>query len=251
MEKQSLILARLDGIDTKLRPQHRLLHHYRPPRDQGLSNDMQEECSNRCTSNEQSFGQFQHPSQSFVSPSPSRSFLSPSPSRSFLSPSAHHCQTSEGPRDAGDLQTFSGNQPDRPHSQQQPHGPESFPIKFVGNSLSSSVIQKQKLQSPEAVLAKYSKLCCESRVATLSVKLAKDAYFGSEVLAKCTVMGERELPGLPRTELSEMKKILFLQFPNFWQSKQQFEPLWKLCVDAVGQLCKRERSKANLANTCL
>ncbi len=139
-----------------------------------------------------------------------------------------------------------------PHSNQpqdSSHGPEPFPIRFIGHWLPSSEIQKDKLQNPEAILTKHPRLRCDSRVATLAVKLAKDAYFGEKVLAKCTVMGERELPGLPRVELVEMKKLLFIQFPKYWQSKQQFEPLWKLCVDSVGQLCKRERSKAMARGT--
>ena len=127
----------------------------------------------------------------------------------------------------------------------------AFPIRFMGHSLPSSEIEKEKLRDPSAVVAKHPKFRCESQIATLAVKLAKDAYFGVKILSKCTVMGERELPGLPRAELSELKKLLFLQFPNFWHSKQQFEPNWKLCIDAVGQLCKCERCKAVLRDWVL
>ena len=134
----------------------------------------------------------------------------------------------------------------REQEQHITHGPEPFPIKFIGHSLPSSDIEKEKLQDPSTVLAKYPKLRCESRIATLAVKLAKDSFFGVKTLSKCTVMGERELPGLPRAELLELKKLLFLQFPNFWNSKQQFEPIWKQCIDAVGQLCKRERCKGTV-----
>ena len=121
----------------------------------------------------------------------------------------------------------------------------------MGHSIPSSEIEKEKLQDPSAVLAKHPKFCCESRIATLDVKLAKVAYFGVKILSKCTIMGGRELPGLPQAELSELKKLLFLQFPKFWHSKQQLENIWKLCIDAVGQLCQRECCEAVLRDEVL
>ena len=121
--------------------------------------------------------------------------------------------------------------------------PEPFPIKFTGNSLPSSEIDKTKLQPVETILHKFSKLHCESKIGTLAVKLAKVSIFGDQVLLKCTVMGERELPGLPAAELMELKRILFRLFPKLWGSRHEFEPLWKTCVDAIGQGCKRLRLK--------
>lgn len=78
---------------------------------------------------------------------------------------------------------------------------------------------------------------------TLAVKLAREAIFGDKVLIRCTVMGERELPGLPATELMELKRMLFKQFPQLWAARHEFEPLWKVCVEAIGQACKRLRIK--------
>ena len=83
------------------------------------------------------------------------------------------------------------------------------------------------------ILSKFPKLLrCDSKVGTLAVKLAREAIFGDDVMVKCTVMGEREHPGLPAAEL---KRVIFQQFPKLWTSKQEFEPLWKGCVDAMGQ----------------
>ena len=121
--------------------------------------------------------------------------------------------------------------------------PEPFPIKFTGNSLPSSEIDKTTLQPVKTILHKFSKLHCESKIGTLAVKLAKVSIFGDQVLVKCTVMGERELPGLPAAELMELKRILFRQFPKLWGSRHEFEPLWKVCVDCLGQACKRLRLK--------
>ena len=121
--------------------------------------------------------------------------------------------------------------------------PEPFPIKFSDNILPSSEIDRSILTTVDAILSKFSKLCCESKVGTLAVKLAKEALFGDKILIKCTVMGERGLPGLPAAELMELKKILFREFPHLWASRHEFEALWKTCVDSLGQACKRLRHK--------
>jgi len=93
------------------------------------------------------------------------------------------------------------------------------------------------------VLSKYPKLRCESKIATLAVKLAKEAIFGDKILVQCTVVGERTLPGLPVKEVNKLKIVLFRQFPQYWKAKHEFESVWKIIVDCVGQACKRLRSK--------
>ena len=56
---------------------------------------------------------------------------------------------------------------------------------------------------------------CASKIGTLSVKLAKDAFFGEEIMSQCIVAGTRDLPGLPSAELSDLKQILFLLYPQY------------------------------------
>ena len=120
--------------------------------------------------------------------------------------------------------------------------PEPFPIKFGENILPSSAIDRSSLTTVDAILSKFSKLRCESKVGTLAIKLAKEALFGDKVLIKYTV-GERGLPGLLAAELIELKKILFREFPQLWASQHEFEALWKVSVDSLGQACKRLRHK--------
>ena len=74
------------------------------------------------------------------------------------------------------------------------------------------------------------------------MKLAREVYFGTKVMGKCTVSRFRELPGLPTTELGELKRTVFLQFPQFWKNPVEFEPLWSECVDAINQSCKKIRA---------
>lgn len=111
--------------------------------------------------------------------------------------------------------------------------------------LPSSAINKQKLKSASKVILRYPKLRNPSNVGTLATKLAREAYFGEDVLAKCTVAGDRGLPGLPIEELRQLKQTLFAQFPTYWRSPHEFEPLWTTATTSVGQLCKRLRLHGN------
>ena len=113
--------------------------------------------------------------------------------------------------------------------------------KMCTNSLPSSAIRKDNLLSVEDVLKKYPKLKHESKAGTLACKLAKEAIFGSDVLKQCTPIGNRELPGLPEKELKVLKKTMFSRFPQYWSNKVEFEPVWKRCLEAVQQCCKRQR----------
>ena len=72
-----------------------------------------------------------------------------------------------------------------------------------------------------------------SKAGKLAVKLAREAYFGEDVLSRCTVNGFREHPALPIAELNE--QTMLMQFPKYWNSVQEFESLWLICSDAIGQ----------------
>ena len=50
-------------------------------------------------------------------------------------------------------------------------------------------------------------------------------------------MGCREYAALPADGLSALKATLLQQFPVFWASPVEFEAVWALCVDAIGQAC--------------
>ena len=119
--------------------------------------------------------------------------------------------------------------------------PLPLPLKNNENSLPSDVIQKNKLEQAESIIKLHPKLKVESKVGNLAVKLARGAFFGSDVMARCTVQGARDFPGLPSTELGELKKLLFSLFPLYWQNPAEFEPLWATCLDSIGQACKRLR----------
>ena len=147
------------------------------------------------------------------------------------------------------LQSLSHQQQPRSSSQVEMPGQNSsvdvglLPLGHINmtNSLPSSSIKKDSLATIEDVLDKYPNLRGESKAGTLACKIAKEAIFGTDVLKQCTPNGTRELPALPFTELFELKKAMFMQFPQYWRCPVEFEPVWKKCVDAVQQACKRLR----------
>ena len=64
-------------------------------------------------------------------------------------------------------------------------------------------------------MRKYPSLHANSKAGALAVKLAREALFGEEVLAQCTVSGLRQLPTLPLAELNQLKQTMLAQFPEF------------------------------------
>ena len=63
----------------------------------------------------------------------------------------------------------------------------------------------------EDVIARYLSLI-GCKPPTLAVKLAKEAFFGENIMKQCTPLGERELPGLPTVELGTLK-VPFIHTP--------------------------------------
>ncbi len=83
-----------------------------------------------------------------------------------------------------------------------------LPVKFKENTLQlpSSSIKIAELTSAKKTIERYPKLVTESKVGQLAVKLARETFFGDNVLMKCTVMGCGKLPALPKVEINKLKK---------------------------------------------
>ena len=127
-----------------------------------------------------------------------------------------------------------------------PDVPSGFDIKVLpicpkpnATSFPSSEINKEGLQTTDTFFRCHRNLKGESKAGILAVRLAREVYFGTQVMSRCTVSGLHELPGLPIEELSELKHTVFLQFPQFWQKAVEFEPLWSKCCDAINLSCKK------------
>ena len=122
--------------------------------------------------------------------------------------------------------------------------PTPLPSVASTNALPSSATNKSLLCNPEDVIARYPKLRGESKAGALACKLAQEAFFGNDVLKQCIPSGNRELPALPVKEVADLKKVIFMQFPQYWRSPVEFEPVWKKCLEAIQQACKRARHRS-------
>ena len=124
------------------------------------------------------------------------------------------------------------------------HSPTKQKVATV--NLPSSAINGGQLLQATTIIRKYPGLVYESKIGTLATKLAKEAFFGDDVLIQCMLSGEQDYPGLPVKELMQLKHAVFMQSPQFWNSPQEFEPLWTKCKVSIGQACKQLRSNANI-----
>ena len=87
--------------------------------------------------------------------------------------------------------------------------PSPVQAKPGNKTLPFSAINKLKLiTTVNDILMKHPKLRCNRKIGTLTVKLAREAIFGEDIMAQCTVAGERGLPGLPTAEFQQLKQIL-------------------------------------------
>lgn len=100
------------------------------------------------------------------------------------------------------------------------------------------------LISPKEVLIKYEKLIVPSKLPTLSVKLAREAFIGQNIMDGSTVRGTRGQRALPTNELQNLKTFLRkMSCPRFFNTEVDFEECWKSCLIAIGQACKNSRLK--------
>ena len=99
----------------------------------------------------------------------------------------------------------------------------------------------QTLLPVQEVLDRNKNLVRVSRAGKLSVKLAKEAFFGEEVMRQCTPLGMRGLPALPKEELARLKTTLIGLFPAYRRNPAEFEEVWESCIVSIQQACKRLR----------
>ena len=100
-----------------------------------------------------------------------------------------------------------------------------------------------KLLPPQNVVRKHCKLNHVSKMPTLAVKLARESFFGDDIMMECTVQGYREQPPLPTESLRELKSFLEHIFHNRC-TLAEFEGNWKQCIKSIGQACKTLRLNA-------
>ena len=106
-------------------------------------------------------------------------------------------------------------------------------------SLPSSSIDKTQLKSPQDVLNENSHLASQvGKMTTLAVVLAREAFFGDQVMGQCTAKGHGDKPALLHQELTELKDVIKGAYPQYWNSPHTFESQWNKCTDQISQACK-------------
>ena len=110
--------------------------------------------------------------------------------------------------------------------------------------LPSSDIPKEKLVPLATVIEENKEMLnSDSKMSTFALNLAREAYFGEEIMVQCTAHGYGDTPGLPLVELQQLKEEVRRHYPKYWNSPQEFELKWKACTESISQGCKRMRLK--------
>ena len=78
---------------------------------------------------------------------------------------------------------------------------------------------------------------------TMAMTLAREVYFGEEVMGRCTAKGYGNKPGLPIQELKALKEDMRNLYPQYLNNAVAFEEKWTKCLDSISQACKRARKK--------
>lgn len=113
-----------------------------------------------------------------------------------------------------------------------------------GRQLSSDIIHKSVLSSVSDVVQSNPDLVGkEGKMGTMAVILAREAFFGEEVMGMCTAKGYGDKPGLPLKELMALKQEMRNLYPQYTHTNVAFEDKWLKCLEAISQTCKHVRTK--------
>ena len=88
----------------------------------------------------------------------------------------------------------------------------------VEGRLPSSMINKTSLSSVSDVVKENTDLLRRRKMGTMAVALVREAFFGKDVMRQCTAKGYGEKPGLPLTELMELKEEMCKLYLHFLHS---------------------------------
>ena len=106
--------------------------------------------------------------------------------------------------------------------------------------------QSQILRDPEDIIRMNPKLLSLSNIGRLTVKLGREAYFGQELMTKCTAYGYKDLPALPKDRLLQLKHKLLSLHPQFLNSPVEFESYWKTAMDSLNHAMAKNRTKCTI-----
>ena len=147
-----------------------------------------------------------------------------------------------------------------PPPQLPPHPPSQLPLlksassrgckkQAITGKLLSSAINKSSLLPVNTIIKKYGDLVGkDGQIRSMALAPARDAFFGEEVMIRCTAQGWGDTPGLPHKELMEFKDKLRKLYPSYWNNAPAFEEQWSNCLSSISQACKRLRASQKSKN---
>ena len=101
-----------------------------------------------------------------------------------------------------------------------------------------------------AIVMKYPRLVTVCKVGALASKLARESFFGKDMMAKCTVFGQRDKPPLPKDKVCKLKQFL-IEVLKYDKRTIEFEVHWKLCIESINHACNALRAKKPPSATTL
>ena len=168
--------------------------------------------------------------------------------------SAAQLFTPRPPMHCPPLQAYTPRPP-RHSPPQQPFSPPQFPLitpqppkhpapQSSTGRLPSSAIDKSTLSAVTSVVEANSDLLGkEGKMGTMAAILAREVFFGEEVMARCTAKGYGDRPALPIVELMALKEEIRKLYPNYWTNSVAFEEKWNKALKASVKRIRKKRSK--------
>ena len=75
----------------------------------------------------------------------------------------------------------------------------------------------------------------------LATKLARESFFGKELMRTSTVMGFKDLQALPADRVHALKETIMSVCPDYHSNPHGFEGVWRKCIDAINHACSKLR----------
>lgn len=115
------------------------------------------------------------------------------------------------------------------------------PLTPGSNHIEAATQPKDILLTPSEVISKYTRLRGDSKMGELASKLARESFFGKELMRRSTVMGFKDFPPLPSDRVQTLKDTILSLCPAYQCNPHGFEGVWKKCVDAINHSCSKLR----------
>ena len=91
------------------------------------------------------------------------------------------------------------------------------------------------------MIARYPKLRGNNKMGELAAKLARECFFGKELMSRSTVMGFKEYPPLPADRVQALKETIRSVSPQYQLDPVGFEAMWKKYIDSINHACSKLR----------